>query len=57
MLPLHQFHFVAVAEGDGKFRVFYLLVMNVDSEWANVELAIVNGLVDKRDKASFGIPL
>ena len=49
MLPLRQFHFVAVAEGDEKFRivVFTLLVMNVVSEWADVASAVVDGLIDK----------
>ena len=47
MLPLRQFHFVAVAEGDEKFRVVVLLVMNVGSEWADVASAVVDGLIDK----------
>jgi len=42
MLPLRQFHFVAVAEGDEKF----ILVMNVGSEWADVASAVVDGLID-----------
>ncbi len=47
MLPLRQFHFVAVAEGDEKF----ILVMNVGSEWADVASAVVDGLIDRvRDK-------
>jgi hypothetical protein len=36
MLPLCQFHFVAVVEGDEKFRVVAFSGMNVDSEWANI---------------------
>ncbi len=34
----------------------HFLVMNVASEWANIVLAVVDGLIE-RDKTSFGIPL
>ncbi len=47
MLPLRQFHFVAVAEGDKNSGLLYLLVMNVVSEWADVTSAVVDGLIDK----------
>ena len=55
MLPLCQFHFVAVVEGDEKVRIVHFLVMNVDSEWANM-CWLFDGLIE-RDKTSFGIPV
>ncbi len=56
MLPLCQFYFVAVVKGDENSGFLHFLVMNVASEWANIVLAVVDGLIE-RDKTSFGIPL
>jgi hypothetical protein len=46
MLPLHQFHFVAVAEGDEKFRVV-VFTGNEVSEWADVVSAVIDGLIER----------